>query len=58
MSSFQEFNETRSPWGRSQEEFCAVGVELKDRESLLYSSGLLPQGSGERVSLKSWKDDI
>ena len=37
MSSFQDLDKTRhikSPWGRSPEEFRAVGVELQDRESL------------------------
>ena len=40
MSFFQDLDETRSPqlpWGRSPEEFRAVGKELLDRESLFYA---------------------
>ena len=38
MSSFQDFNKTRSqyPWGRSPEELGADGVELQDRECYLF----------------------
>ena len=42
MSSFQDLDETRSQklWGRSPEDFRAVGVELQDRESLFYATCL------------------
>ena len=39
MSYFQNLHKSRSqyPWGRSTEEFRAVGVELQDRKSLFYA---------------------
>ena len=42
MSSFQDLDETRSQklWGRSPEDFRAVGVVLQDRESLFYATCL------------------
>ena len=60
MSSFQDLDETRSqyPWGRSQEEFRAVCVELQDRESLFCRLRETPLGFFLRVIVKEFHPNL